>query len=530
MARNALLFPGNVLLLRVILVLLLLLPHLSISSRQDYHDALRKCILFFEGQRSGRLPPDQRVRWRRDSGLHDGAYAGVDLTGGYYDAGDNVKFGFPMAFTTTLLSWSIIDFGRNMGPELGNAVKAVKWSTDYLLKATAIPDVVYVQVGDAFSDHNCWERPEDMDTLRTAYKIDRAHPGSDVAGETAAALAAASIVFRSRDPAYSRLLLNRAVRVFEFADRHRGAYSSSLHSAVCPFYCDVNGYQDELLWGAAWLHKASRRRQYREYIVRNEVVLRAGDTINEFGWDNKHAGINVLISKEAESSLVYGMCKKAGDFGSTHTQAIISSEMLLYREVLMGRAEYFESFKQNADGFICSLLPGISHPQVQYSPGGLIFKAGGSNMQHVTSLSFLLMAYSNYLSHANKIVPCGETSASPSLLKQLAKRQVDYILGDNPLQMSYMVGYGARYPQRIHHRGSSLPSVQAHPAHIGCKAGSRYFLSPNPNPNLLVGAVVGGPNSTDAFPDSRPYFQESEPTTYINAPLVGLLAFFSAHY
>lgn len=108
--------------------------------------------------------------------------------------------------------------------------------------------------------------------------------------------------------------------------------------------------------------------------------------------------------------------------------------------------------------------------------------------------------------------------------------QVDYILGDNPVGMSYMVGYGARYPQRIHHRGSSLPSVQAHPAHIGCKAGSQYFLSPNPNPNVHVGAVVGGPNVTDAFPDSRPYFQESEPTTYINAPLVGLLAYFSAHY
>jgi len=121
-----------------------------------------------------------------------------------------------MAFTTTLLSWSIIDFGKNMGPELKNAVKAVKWATDYLLKVTAVPNVVYVQLGDAHSDHNCWERPEDMDTLRTVYKIDGSHPGSDVAGETAAALAAASIVFRSRDPAYSRLLLNRAVRVRHF--------------------------------------------------------------------------------------------------------------------------------------------------------------------------------------------------------------------------------------------------------------------------------------------------------------------------
>jgi hypothetical protein len=203
--------------------------------------------------------------------------------------------------------------------------------------------------------------------------------------------------------------------------------------------------------------------------------------------------------------------------------------VLKLQEVLMGKAEYFESFKQNADGFICSILPGISHPQVQYSRGGLLVKTGGSNMQHVTSLSFLLLAYSNYLSHAKKVVPCGELTASPSLLRQIAKRQVDYILGDNPMGLSYMVGYGQKFPRRIHHRGSSVPSVSAHPSHIGCKEGSRYFLSPNPNPNLLVGAVVGGPNVTDAFPDSRPYFQQSEPTTYINAPLVGLLGYFSAH-
>ncbi|XP_022973570.1 endoglucanase 8 [Cucurbita maxima] len=478
-----------------ILLLLLLLPPPA-ATQHDYYDALHKCILFFEGQRSGKLPPDQRLKWRHHSALHDGASIGIDLSGGYYDAGDNIKFGFPMAFTTTMLSWSIIDFWRNMGPELGNAVKAVKWGTDYLLKATSVPGVVFVQIGEPYSDHNCWERPEDMDTPRNVYKIDGSHPGSDVAGETAAALAAASIVFRSRDPSYSRLLLNRAISVFEFADRHRGEYSQSLRNAVCPFYCDVNGYQDELLWGAVWLHKASRMREYREYIFKNEVVLRAGDSINEFGWDNKHAGINVLISKE----------------------------------VLMGRAEYFTSFRQNADEFICSVLPGISHPQVQYSPGGLMFKNGGSNMQHVTSLSFLLLTYSKYLSHANKNVPCGSFSASPSMLRQLAKRQVDYILGDNPLAMSYMVGYGTRYPRRIHHRASSLPSVQAHPGRIGCKAGSRYFLSPNPNPNVLVGAVVGGPNVSDAFPDSRSFFEESEPTTYINAPLVGLLAYFSAHH
>lgn len=64
------------------LVLLLLLmavaaPAARPAEGHDYGDALRKCILFFEGQRSGKLPPDQRLRWRGDSALRDGAAEGV---------------------------------------------------------------------------------------------------------------------------------------------------------------------------------------------------------------------------------------------------------------------------------------------------------------------------------------------------------------------------------------------------------------------------------------------------------------------
>lgn len=104
--------------------------------------------------------------------------------------------------------------------------------------------------------------------------------------------------------------------------------------------------------------------------------------------------------------------------------------------------------------------------------------------------------------------------------------QVDYILGSNPLNMSFMVGYGKIFPQRIHHRASSLPSISQHPEKIDCKGGTPYFNSNNSNPNLLTGAVVGGPNAKDSYADSRSDFVHSEPTTYINAPLVGLLAYF----
>lgn len=42
------------------------------SPNIDYKEALSKAILFFEGQRSGKLPANQRVKWRADSALSDG--------------------------------------------------------------------------------------------------------------------------------------------------------------------------------------------------------------------------------------------------------------------------------------------------------------------------------------------------------------------------------------------------------------------------------------------------------------------------
>ncbi|KAG6394630.1 hypothetical protein SASPL_145219 [Salvia splendens] len=87
--------------------------------------------------------PDQAFQARVESQLKMAMQ--VDLVGGYYDAGDNVKFRFPMAFTT-MLSWSVIEFRGRMKGELQHAKEAIKWATDYLLKATVHPDTIYVQV------------------------------------------------------------------------------------------------------------------------------------------------------------------------------------------------------------------------------------------------------------------------------------------------------------------------------------------------------------------------------------------------
>ena len=143
----------------------------------------------------------------------------VDLVGGYYDAGDNVKFGLPMAYTVTMLAWSVVEFGPQFEArhELSNALQAIKWGTDYLIKAHPKPNVLYGEVGDGGSDHSCWMRPEGMTTPRTVYKIDDQHPGSDLAGETAAALAAAAVAFRRSNPSYSSELINHAKQVRQFS-------------------------------------------------------------------------------------------------------------------------------------------------------------------------------------------------------------------------------------------------------------------------------------------------------------------------
>ena len=63
----------------------------------NYGEALQKSIYFYEAQQSGNLPAWNRVPWRADSTVNDGADVGLDLSGGWYDAGDHVKFGLPMA-------------------------------------------------------------------------------------------------------------------------------------------------------------------------------------------------------------------------------------------------------------------------------------------------------------------------------------------------------------------------------------------------------------------------------------------------
>ncbi|GER53156.1 endoglucanase 5 [Striga asiatica] len=429
---------------QVVLALLVGLLALNSCSVQsfDYGDALDKTLLFFEAQRSGKLPVTQRVKWRGDSGLHDGYAQGVNLVGGYYDAGDHVKFGLPMAFTVTMLSWAAIDFKKDLISlnQLGHTLEAIKWGTNYFIKANPQPYVLWAQVGDGGSDHYCWERAEDMTTSRTAYKLDPENPGSDLAGETAAALAAASIAFGPFDSAYSNLLLVHAKQIFSFADRFRGLFIDSIGNAR-QFYTS--------------------------------------------------SGYNVLLDGAG------------GQYAST-----------------------LEQYRAKADYFTCACLQKNAGYNVHLTPGGLVYLQEWNNMQYPASAAFLLAVYSDYLYKSkNVVVKCPDGQLQAQDLINFAKSQADYILGKNPKSISYLVGYGQNYPIHVHHRGASITSISLLQSSVGCVEGFEvWYKRPNPNPNVVYGALVGGPNANDEFSDDRSNYEQTEPTLSGTAPLVGLFA------
>lgn len=458
---------------------------------KKYADALKVAMQFFDVQKSGKLK-DNEISWRGDSALKDGSQAKVDLSKGMYDAGDHMKFGFPLAFTATVLSWSILEYGDQMDvvDQLEPAQDSLKWITDYFINAHASDNVLYIQVGDPKADHGCWDRPEDMTEKRPLTQVNTSFPGTEVAAETAAAMASASLVFKKSDSKYSSTLLEHAKQLFSFADKHRGSYSESIPEVQT--YYNSTGYGDELLWAASWLFHATRDKSYLQYVTgQNGESFANWGSPTWFSWDNKLAGTQVLLSR-----LTF--------FGEKDTS---NSGLQMYRKT--------------AEAVMCGLIPDSPTATTSRTHNGLIWVSEWNAVQHPVASAFLAALFSDYmLTSRTKELSCNGESYKPSDLRKFAKSQADYVLGKNPMKMSYLVGYGDKYPQYVHHRGASIPAA----ATTGCKDGWKWLDSEEPNPNVAVGALVGGPFLNESYVDSRNNSMQGEPSTYNSAVIVGLLS------
>ena len=457
-----------------VLVVVTSTPTLSLG--HNYGEALQKSILFYEAQQAGKLPDWNRFPWRGDSTLTDGSDVGLDLSGGWVDAGDNVKFNFPLAFSVVNLAWGGIEYydAYKASGQLEHLSQNIKWATDYLLNSFANDNpgeyVLYGQVGNGELDHNWWGPLEVVhyEMERLAYKIDTSCPGSDLAGETAAALASSSILFRNNgDVEYADLLVQKAERLYDFASTYRGKYSDCLQEAN-PFYTSVNGYQDEIVWGAIWLHKAKQAQ---------------GDNSGQY-----------LAKAEAE----YQQMDKPYDYTYQFDDKSYGTYVLLAQAT--GKPEY----KQRAEAWLDYWTIGYQGRRITYTPGGLAFLVKWASLPLSANTSFSAFIYSDWLKSQ------GEVDKAQRYFN-FAVRQINYALGENPGKHSYQIGYGQNPPQNPHHRtahGSWLNNMS----------------KPAITRNLLMGALVGGPDQNDNWSDDRTDWVKNEVGVGYNAAFTGALA------
>lgn len=435
----------------------------------NYAEALQKAIYFYECQRSGPLPANNRVEWRGDSGINDGTDVGEDLTGGWYDAGDHVKFGLPMASSVTMLAWSVIEY-RNAyaaAGQLDDILDNIKWATDYFIRAHTAPHEFYGQIGQGGLDHSWWGPAEVMQMARPSFKITESCPGSDLAGETAAALAAASLAFRPQDSGYADLLLAHAMQLYEFADTFRGKYSDCITDAAA-FYNSWSGYNDELVWGAIWLHLATNDAAYL--------------TKAESYYDN--------LGTEGQS--------QAKSFKWTHAWDDKSYGCYVLLAMTTGSQQY----RDDAQRWLDYWTVGVDGQRINYSPGGQAHLDQWGSLRYSANTAFIAFVYSDWLTD----------ETLKSRYHDFAVSQINYILGSNPRNSSYMVGFGNNPPKAPHHRTSHSSWLD----NIGQPTDARH---------ILYGAMVGGPSSPDDnYTDSRGDYVMNEVATDYNAGLTGALA------
>lgn len=448
---------------------LLVCSGIAMAQRYNYAEVLQKSVFFYEAQRSGTLPASNRVNWRGNSGLQDGSDNSVNLTGGWYDAGDHVKFGFPMAFSATYLAWGAIEYrdAYTSAGQLDEIMDNLRWVNDYFIKAHSAPNVLWGQVGNGSADHAWWGPAEVMQMARPSYKIDASKPGSDLAGETAAAMAAASIVFKSTDPTYAATLLSHAKQLYAFADTYRGKYSDAITDAS-GYYNSWSGYQDELVWGALWLYKATNDVTYlnkakAEYPKLNK---QSGTTLPSYAW---------TIAWDDKSYGCY---------------------------ILMAQATNEAQYKADAERFLDYWTVGFNGQKVSYTPGGLAWLDTWGSLRYAANTSLAAFIYSDFITDATK----------KQRYHDFAVRQINYMLGDNPSQRSFVVGFGTNPPINPHHRtahGGWANNLQGNPTN---------------NRHILYGALVGGPDRSDAYVDDRGNYITNEVATDYNAGFTGAVA------
>jgi len=458
-----------------------------------YQDALANALSFYQVQRDG---PDFVPSALRTAGAHlndarakvyktpkddgnDNYTANlvangetIDASGGWFGAGDYVKFVETTTYAAGVMLTGIRDFPAQMGAgsATSNFTPEAEFAVKWLLKMwDDSSQTLHYQVGigidfktsDVLSDHDFWRLPQADDTAtpssapgfsgvsqaQLAFITHRpvlaagaagAKVSPNLAGRLAADFALCYQVFHASNPALANQCLSSAEHVYALADT---APSGKLLTASPYDFYPETVWQDDMEWGATELDLALRLGNLPAGLPQTNPSFYLGQAAT---WAKAYIGkgsfdsLNLYdVAGLAHFDLSRAMTV-AGNPTLPVTQAALLANM---------KTQLQANSPSKADPF-----------------DSLYTWAIGDSASHTAGLSVMASEIGHLSANADDAT--------------LARRQAAGVLGANAWGVSFIVGDGSTFPDCPQHQIANL---------VGSLTGKGA---------ILAGAVVEGPNSS----------------------------------
>ena len=451
-----------------------------------------------------------QTKWRDDY-ASDGSDVekgdSIDVTGGWYDAGDHGKYvvngGISVWTLNNMYERSLKNgdaddsakWNDNSGvmviPEAGNQIPDIldetKVELDFFLKMQRSDGMVYHKIHD-FKWTALAVRPEDDELTRIVKPVT-----TTASLNLAASAAQASRLWEKYDSSYASTLIEAAKKAYSAAKSNPSMFPPLNQSRGGGAYGDTVA-DDDFYWAACELYLTTGDQTYYNDMLtyadalKVTTVLAGGEnssTHSSFNWGNT-AGLGTL------SLALYPDKLSEADF-TTVKNSIVAA------------ADEYIGIEDN-QGY------GIPYLPTGFEDGGNTYTGyeWGSNSMVVNNAMVMAYAYDltdnfNYIN--------GVTTA------------MDYIFGRNPLEQSYVTGYGEHATTYPHHRYWSFQIDDTFPM---APAG---VLSGGPNSAMQDPYIKGAGYKYGELAPQRCYLDHieswstNEVTINWNAPLAWVVSF-----
>lgn len=416
----------------------------------------------------------------------------VDVNGGFHDAGDHVKFGLPEAYAASTLAWGYYEF-RQAYAETGQDTHIetiCRYFSDYFMRCTFRDengDVVSFcyQVGDGDIDHSYWQAPENDTMDRPAFFSRPDNPSTDNVSNSAASLAINYLNFKDTDPEYAEKCLDYAVALYDYATSFGDSRQATPSDEGSKSYYTSSKWEDDYCFAACWLYIITQNHKYLDDCL--SLVDYYAAPCYVYCWNDMWCGVSILLGIISDS------------YPNLADEYIAATGKSPYEEI--------DFWKKTAEAINTYMTGGIG----TITPAGYFWLNTWGSARYNTAAQFCAFIYDKYNDGIDKY----NTSNSVYALSDWAKGQMEYLMGENPVNTCYVVGYcdnSVKYP---HHRAAS---------------GLTKCEDTADHKHVLYGALVGGPDAEDKHVDTTADWIYNEVTIDYNAAFVGAAAAMYYYY